>query len=148
VSRPRWANAAKPTRIAAALFIGSDSRLLWTPAVRAFQVRGYEATSIRVIAEKLNTDRASIYYYFGSKQELFRAIVRDVAQKRVKAAEIIAAKEASAEKKLREAFQSVLETYSSSYPYMHVFHRENIPVVRESRVITVTPRRVTGADRY
>ena len=63
--------------------------------MRAFQVRGYEATSIRVIAEKLNTDRASIYYYFGSKQELFRAIVRDVAQKRVKAAEIIAAKEAS-----------------------------------------------------
>jgi AcrR family transcriptional regulator len=101
-------------------------------AARAFQERGYEATSVGVIAEKLNTDRASIYYYFGSKQELFREIVRDVAQKAVEAAENISAKEASAEDKLREAFQSVLETYSSSYPYMHVFLQENFPVVGQS----------------
>jgi AcrR family transcriptional regulator len=101
-------------------------------AARAFQERGYEATSIGVIAKKLKTDRASIYYYFGSKQELFREIVREVAQTAVKAAEAIAAKDASAEEKLREAFQSVLETYSSSYPYMHVFLQENFPVVGES----------------
>ena len=101
-------------------------------AARAFQERGYEATSIGIIAEKLNTDRASIYYYFSSKQELFREIVREVAQKSVEAAEAIAAKEASAGSKLLEAFQSVLETYSSSYPYMHVFLQENFPVVGQS----------------
>src|SRR5437762_2592611 len=101
-------------------------------AARVFQERGYEATSIGVIAEKLKTDRASIYYYFGSKQDLFREIVREAAQEAVEAAERIAANDASAEEKLREAFRSVLETYSSSYPYMHVFLQENFPVLGKS----------------
>src|SRR5689334_1451997 len=48
-------------------------------AARVFQERGFEATSIGEIAEKLKTDRASIYYYFGSKQELFPEIVREAA---------------------------------------------------------------------
>lgn len=99
-------------------------------AAATFQERGYGATTIAAIAEKLDTDRATLYYYFGSKQELFREVVREVAKDAVEAAEAIAAKALPAEEKLREAFQSVLETYSTSYPYMHVFLQENFPDVQ------------------
>jgi AcrR family transcriptional regulator len=101
-------------------------------AARAFQERGFQATTIGVIAERLHTDRASIYYYFGSKQELFREVVREVGLKAVEDAELIAASDWPAEKKLSEAFQAVMESYSRSYPYMHVFLQENFPVVHEA----------------
>src|SRR5437868_4750030 len=60
-------------------------------AARAFQERGYEATTFGLIAHRLNTDRASLYYYFGSKQDLFREVVREVAQETVETAEAVAA---------------------------------------------------------
>lgn len=98
-------------------------------AAEAFQERGYEATSLGIIAEKLKTDRASLYYYFGSKQQLFREIVREAAVNSVEAAEKIARTDAPARQKLIEAFRSVMGSYSSTYPYMHVFLQENFPAV-------------------
>ncbi|WP_349283243.1 TetR/AcrR family transcriptional regulator [Polaromonas hydrogenivorans] len=102
-------------------------------AALAFLERGFQATSIGIIAEKLNTDRASIYYYFGSKQELFREVVREVGLKAVEAAEAIAKSEGPADQKLRQAFQAVMETYDVSYPYMNVFLQENFSVVHEAQ---------------
>lgn len=102
-------------------------------AALTFQKHGYVGSTIAMIAERMGTDRASIYYYFGSKQELFREIVRDSAQQAVQAAEAIAASNAPAEAKLRQAFQSVMATYSATYPYMHVFLQENFPAVSEEQ---------------
>jgi TetR/AcrR family transcriptional regulator, cholesterol catabolism regulator len=128
----------KPTRMGQRRMVNSDAssafyrerrKAIVDAAAATFQERGYGATTIAAIAEKLNTDRATLYYYFGSKQELFRQVVREVAKDAVEAAEAIASKAMPAGEKLREAFQSVLETYSSSYPYMHVFLQENFPVV-------------------
>lgn len=98
-------------------------------AAVTFQERGYRATSLGLIAEKLNTDRASLYYYFGSKQQLFREIVREAAENSVEAAEKIAATHAPAKEKLVAAFRSVMCSYSTTYPYMHVFLQENFPSV-------------------
>ncbi len=100
-------------------------------AAHTFQERGYEATTFGLIAERLNTDRASLYYYFGSKQALFQEVVREGAQHTVQIAEAIAALDASADEKLHKAFAAVLETYKSSYPYMQVFFQEHFPVVHE-----------------
>lgn len=118
---------------ASSAFYQERRREIVEMAALTFRERGYTATTIGMIAEKLGTDRASIYYYFGSKQELFREIVREVAQHAVEAAEKIAAGEGTAAEKLREAFQSVLGTYSSSYPYMHVFLQENFPDISEAQ---------------
>lgn len=101
-------------------------------AARTFQERGFQATTIAIIAEKLNTDRASIYYYFGSKQDLFREVVTEAGLKAVEEAEAIAEGDAPADQKLLQAFQAVMETYSVSYPYMHVFLQESFPVVHEA----------------
>jgi AcrR family transcriptional regulator len=95
-------------------------------AAQVFSERGFAATNFGMIAEKLGSDRASIYYYFGSKQDLFQEVVREVGQHAVETAEQIAAGEGTAPEKLRAANQAVLETYSTSYPYMHVFLQENL----------------------
>lgn len=100
-------------------------------AAQTFQERGYDATTLSHIAEKLNTDRATLYYYFGSKQELFREVVRDVALNSVTVAEEIAARPDPADVKLRAAFRAVMNSYASSYPYMHVFLQENFSTVAE-----------------
>ena len=47
-------------------------------------------------------------------------------------AEAIVAKEGPADDKLRQAFEAVLETYSSPYPYMHVFLQESFPIIPTS----------------
>ena len=41
-------------------------------AGRVFLEKGYLATSFKDIAEAIGKDRASLYYYFESKQDLFR----------------------------------------------------------------------------
>jgi AcrR family transcriptional regulator len=45
-------------------------------AVLVFREKGYEATTLHDIAAKLNTDRASLYYYASGKEEPLRAAVR------------------------------------------------------------------------
>lgn len=101
-------------------------------AAITFQERGYDAATLSHIAEKLNADRASLYYYFGSKQELFREVVRDVALNSVTTAEEIAARDEPADAKLRAAFRAVMFNYATSYPYMHVFLQENFSTISAS----------------
>ncbi len=50
-------------------------------ATAVFRLRGYAATSLNEIAHAFGTDRASLYYYVASKEELFQECVADaVAQ--------------------------------------------------------------------
>ncbi len=107
-------------------------------AAQTFQERGYDATTLSHIAEKLNTDRASLYYYFGSKQELFREVVRDVGLNSVTTAEASVARDEPADAKLRAAFRAVMCSYAESYPYMHVFLQENFSTVAASGDAWVT----------
>jgi len=54
-------------------------------AARVFRRLGYDVTTLNDVAKELSTDRASLYYYVGSKEELLHEIVRDVLQQNVSA---------------------------------------------------------------
>lgn len=54
----------------------SKQQIIVDAAKALFGEKGYESTSVRDIAELAGTNAASISYYFGSKEELFRAISR------------------------------------------------------------------------
>ena len=45
-------------------------------AAGQFKQSGYRATTLAEIGRKAGLDRATVYYYFGSKEELFREILR------------------------------------------------------------------------
>src|ERR1700709_1593956 len=54
-------------------------------AGQAFLAKGYRATSFRDIADAVGVDRASLYYYFERKHEVFRAattlaVTRNIAE--------------------------------------------------------------------
>ncbi|MDE3721770.1 helix-turn-helix domain containing protein [Nocardiopsis sp. N85] len=44
-------------------------------ALDLFRRQGYEKTSLREIAERLNITKAALYYHFRSKEDLLRALV-------------------------------------------------------------------------
>ena len=90
-------------------------------AARVFQAKGYEATSLVHVANELNTDRASLYYYASSKQELFEEVVRQASQANVETVEAIARSDISPTEKLRSAFKHLMESYASDYPYFRWF---------------------------
>jgi AcrR family transcriptional regulator len=58
--------------------IGRDTRSrLRELALQLFAEQGYEATSLREIAERLGVTKAALYYYFKSKEDIVRSLVED-----------------------------------------------------------------------
>jgi AcrR family transcriptional regulator len=47
-------------------------------ALKLFAERGYEATSMREIAEQLGMTKAALYYHFDSKEDIVRALLSDL----------------------------------------------------------------------
>jgi AcrR family transcriptional regulator len=54
---------------------GHDQDAVLTAAVRLFNERGYEATSMGDLAERLGITKSSIYHHVSSKQELLRMAI-------------------------------------------------------------------------
>lgn len=46
-------------------------------AIEMFTERGYEATSMREIAERLDITKAALYYHFGSKEDIVRSLLAE-----------------------------------------------------------------------
>lgn len=54
---------------------GAETRaLIRRTALRLFTEQGYDATSLRQIADELGINKASLYYYFDSKQAILEAL--------------------------------------------------------------------------
>lgn len=102
-------------------FYQEKRKAIVAAAARVFQKRGYEAASLAHIAEESETDRATLYYYASSKQELFEEVIRQASEKNLDAVEEIVASNARASEKLKAALTQLMETYNSDYPYLHVF---------------------------
>jgi TetR/AcrR family transcriptional regulator, cholesterol catabolism regulator len=90
-------------------------------AARVFQKRGYEAATLGDIANDLKLDRATLYYYASSKQELLTEVLRQASDANIKTVETIAAGAGKAADKLRAAVTALIESYDSSYPYLQLF---------------------------
>jgi AcrR family transcriptional regulator len=96
-------------------------------AGKAFLAKGYRATSFRDIADAVGVDRASLYYYFESKHELFRAATSVAVQRNVADAESIAASDRTPAAKLVAIVQQLLASYTDrDYPYMFIFLQEDV----------------------
>ena len=128
IGRRRAANARESSE-----FYQERRKEIFDTAALVFEERGYQATTVADIAERLGTDRASMYYYVGSKKELFHQAVREAAQLNVLAIESLATTKQSASAKLRQAFIVLMESYSTSYPYLHLLLQEKFPTLSGER---------------
>jgi len=95
-------------------------------------VNGYRATSFRDIADTVGIDRASLYYYFESKHELFRAATSVAVRRNIAEAEAIARSSRTPAEKITEIVQRLLASYTErDYPYMFIFLQEDVNRISE-----------------
>jgi AcrR family transcriptional regulator len=98
-----------------------------------FKKHGFRGTSIGQIAEALGTDRATLYYYIGSKEELFDEVVSDEVRANVARAQAIRDGDGPAPDKLRRLVTELMDSYAASYPFLYVFIQEDLSHVSERR---------------
>lgn len=102
-------------------------------AARVFNQRGFRGTTISAVAEELSIDRASLYYYISSKEELFDELVREVSEDNVAMARKIQSSKQSPPQKLRELILELMRAYARSYPLLYIYIRENLGDVADTR---------------
>ena len=102
-------------------------------AATLFKREGFRGTSIGRIAEELDVDRATLYYYIGSKEELFDEVVTEAVRANVATAEAIRDGDGPVPEKLRTLVVALMESYAAHYPFLYVFIQENLSHVAPKR---------------
>ena len=96
-------------------------------AGRQFKAHGFKATTLAEIGHKAGLDRATVYYYFGSKEELFRECLRVGVEANIAACEAIFNDETlEAGPKLRAVISQLMSAYDQYYPHMYVYIQEEM----------------------
>ena len=95
-------------------------------AARVFKAKGLAGANLGDVAAEAGADRASLYYYVGSKEELFHEVVREAVHANLAWAREFRASNAPAPEKLRQMIISVMKSYSDNYPILYVFVQEHL----------------------
>jgi AcrR family transcriptional regulator len=103
-------------------------------AVRAaavlFKDKGFEATTLNDVAEAVGTDRASLYYYFGSKDELLQEAVGDVTRVNLEMVkELRRRSDLTVEERIAAFLDKTLASYEENYPQVFVYIQEDMTKV-------------------
>jgi AcrR family transcriptional regulator len=102
-------------------------------AATVFREKGYESATLNDVAKRFGTDRASLYYYVGSKEELFHECVKGILDDNLAAGErILAMKDSSPRQKLQLLLETVLVSYEANYPYMYVYIQEDMAQLNQA----------------
>ncbi len=94
-------------------------------AVTLFRERGYRKTSLADIAGAVGADRASIYYYFSSKEELLSEVVTPIVVRDAAAAEAIRDSAEPAPAKIRRVISNMMRSYAEHYPLPYLYLQED-----------------------
>ena len=114
-------------------------------AVRVFHKLGYQGASLSAVAAEVGVDRATIYYYFSSKEEMFDEIVRAVLENNEALARRIAGSNMKPARKMRELVMAFMTSFAENYPLLHIYVREDLKQVTGKR--TDWSRHMRGLNR-
>lgn len=84
-------------------------------AAKLFAQKGYENVSLEEIGAKLKLNKASLYHYFKSKDEMFFQIQMQAIAQANKALEKVLESESNPKEKLREAIKSHVNIVTRDY---------------------------------
>jgi AcrR family transcriptional regulator len=99
-------------------------------AAQVFKDRGLRGGTLTHVAELLDTDRASLYYYYSSKEEIFQELVTEAVKANLATAEKIHREKAPAPEKLRRLMEGLMVSYGEFYPVLYVLIQENLNHVK------------------
>ncbi len=102
-------------------------------SIRVFNRRGFKGASMSAVAAELDIDRASLYYYFSSKEELFDQLVRTVVERNLELIKQIESSGVSPRRKLRDLVNTLMTSYGDNYPLFYIYIRENLSHVSDAR---------------
>ncbi len=95
-------------------------------AARVFNRKGFSGTSISAVAQELSIDRASLYYYISSKEELFDELVREVSESNLKAAQNIRNSDQSPAEKLKSLIVQLMGAYAKKLSHtLYLYPRKS-----------------------
>jgi AcrR family transcriptional regulator len=89
---------------------GQKGELLLAAAKRCFLLHGYRRTSIDDVAQEAGVAKGTVYLYFKSKEEIFRAVSSAVINKYLEAAERAASSPGTVEERLAAALEAKVLT--------------------------------------
>jgi AcrR family transcriptional regulator len=95
-------------------------------AALVFRERGFEAATLADVAAALKVDRASLYYYVGSKDELLHDIFSETLNRDIEKATKIRRSRAGSRDKIRALILAMVQSYADSYPHMN-FYIQDLP---------------------
>lgn len=112
-----------------------------TAAAEVFRTKGLSDASLHEISGSIGVDRASLYYYFGSKEQLFRAVILESIEEVVGRAQAISTGTGSCRARLTDLITYVVGAFRDHYPALHIFVQEDM------RRIRAGPAAPTGAEQ-
>jgi AcrR family transcriptional regulator len=100
--------------------------LIRQAASRVFHERGFHATKLSDVADAAGLDRSSLYYYVGSKQQLFRDVVSEAVTANIASAEGILNEPTPAVEKLTSLIIDLMRSFERHFPFMYVLVKEDV----------------------
>jgi AcrR family transcriptional regulator len=101
------------------------AKLIETAAM-VFREKGYTAATLNDVAERFGTDRASLYYYVGSKEELLHECISTVLDANLEQGRKVAKGPGTIRDKLSELVTLTIRSYEEHYPYAFVYIQEDM----------------------
>jgi TetR/AcrR family transcriptional regulator, cholesterol catabolism regulator len=96
-------------------------------ATKLFKERGFQSTKLGDIAQAAGLDRASIYYYVSSKEELFHESVEGVLDVSIKLArKLLADEQLPSIERLHRIYVALMMSYEENYPATFVYIQEQM----------------------
>ncbi|TFD62176.1 TetR/AcrR family transcriptional regulator [Cryobacterium suzukii] len=103
-------------------------------AGRVFKDKGLQATNVNDVAREAGIDRATLYYYFGSKEEIFEEVVSAAVEANTLRIEEVQSGAQSAPEKIRTVIVSLMTSYADNYPFLYVFIQENLSQIGDKHL--------------
>lgn len=96
-------------------------------AAKLFKEQGFQATKLADIAREAGLDRATVYYYVGSKEELFQETVEGGLDSNIAAADALVSDDSlRAIDRLHGIFVRLMNSYEEDYPATFVYIQEQM----------------------
>lgn len=103
-------------------------------AAELFRERGYDATSMQEIADRMGILKGSLYHYVKTKEDLLWVVMEPLLREMVdRAREILSDSAVPLSDRLVAVMEMHAESFEANYPHMFVMTRENGDTLSEQR---------------